>query len=131
MFSTYRLQPLPPRTEMQHEAAEALKEFATAPMVPFGPRTALRHTVEAATSELGISPRIAFETNQPLIMESLITRGLAWSIVPELLAESWRTTMSVWGLPIRTVRQIGLTWSVSGGLQPAAISFRDYLRQAV
>lgn len=58
--------------------------------------------MDASVAELGVSPRIAFETNQPDIMENLITRGMAWSIVPYSLARTWSPGVALWRLETKT-----------------------------
>lgn len=98
-------------------------------MVSFSPQSTMRATVDATLGELGIGPRVAFETNRLGMIESLISRGLAWSIVPDSLAASWSGPLSRWPLLIATRRRVGLTWSVSGGLQPAPLAFRDRLQE--
>ena len=107
----------------------ALRALANVEMVSFGPRTSLRQIVDAAVRELGVSPRITFETNQPDIMKSLITRRMAWSIVPYSLARTWSPVLQLWRLKTKTVRRVGLTWSLGRALQPAAVVFRDRLQQ--
>lgn len=111
-------------------AIQALATLRDQPMASFGARSAMRNTVDGALAELGIDPRVAFETNRLNLLEGLTSRGLAWSIVPQSLALSWSAEISRWSLPVDTRRRVGLTWSVSGGLQPAPAAFRDRLQKS-
>ena len=107
----------------------ALGSFRDEPMASFGPRSAIRATTDALCQELGIEPSIAFETNRREMMEGLVVRGLAWALVPESHVQAWRSKVARWTLETRTRRQVVLTWSVSGGLMPAASRFRDLLEE--
>ncbi len=108
---------------------DAFVELEAKAMASFSPQSTMRATVESALEDLGVSPRVAFETNRLGMIESLIIRGLAWSIVPESVATSWSGALSRRPLAIATRRRVGLTWSVSGGLQPAPLAFRDRLQE--
>ncbi len=109
--------------------ADVVAELEGKPMVSFRRRSGMRAIVDKALEELGISPRVAFEINRLGMIESLASRGLAWSIVPDSLARSWSEHLSRWPLPSVTPRRVGLTWSLSGGLHPAPLAFRDRLQQ--
>ena len=102
--------------------------LAKTPMASFGPSSAMRSTVDVALEELGVDPRVAFETFHLEMIEGLVKRGLAWTIVPDSLAAEWRDVGSQWPLPITARRRVGLSWSLSGGLEPAPVAFRDRLQ---
>lgn len=112
------------------DARAALHDLQHEPMASFGRRSAIRATADALCAELEIQPSIAFETNRREMMEGLVSRGLAWALVPRSHVGAWTSDVATWEVDAKTRREVGITWSVSRGLLPSAERFRDHLKRA-
>jgi DNA-binding transcriptional LysR family regulator len=90
--------------------------------------TGLRTAVERAAQQAGYRPRVSLETHEVLRAIALVGAGLGISVVSPTVAHQAGDRVAVLTLRPALERRVGLLWRADRRLSPAAVAFRDQIR---
>jgi len=106
-----------------------LTEAADEPFIALGNDFALRHLTNDLWRAAGITPRVVFEATEIPTVEGLVGAGFGVAVVP--LPQPGRGEPMGTYVPLsnpRAQRRVGLAWSDSRTLPPAAERFAGFLK---
>ncbi len=122
---------VPPGHRLAGRATAALQEAADDDFVMLRPSWELRNLTEALCAAAGFSPKVSFEGDDLPVVRGFVEAGLGLAIVPVSTDPH-----AVGNDPARRLvrltdagahREVGLAWSTSRRLLPAADMFREHV----
>jgi DNA-binding transcriptional LysR family regulator len=99
------------------------------PFVAFAEGTNLRATVDAALRLYQVQPDLTLESNEPLTVRDLASRGLGFALLPQSVISATGPPIAAADVhPTPVLRQLSLVWRASRRLTPQARRFIELVR---
>lgn len=121
---------LPESNPLAHRDKLDLREMANEEFICLQTGKSLRTITDTYCQIAGFQPTVILESDSPETVRELIRAGIGISFIPSITWAGMGTEHIVL-VPIsfpQCVRYINLSWRDSGYLSPAAILFRDFVR---